>query len=691
MKKYIHAGWAGLFIINFISVFGLVFGSFGSVASAMMMVPDFPPACCSNVLFIPGVEGSRLYKSGLLSENQLWEPNRNGDVAKLYLDKNGKSIDQSIYTRDIINSTNYPAFNLDVYESFSRSMDAMVDDGDINSWEALPYDWRLDYKDIISDGVKINGDGATTSVIQTVKNLAASSLSGKVTIVAHSNGGLLTKVLIDELVKEGISDLVDNLILIAVPQLGTPQSIPAILHGYGQDLLNGDLLSHYVARALAENMPTAYNLLPSEKYISQNPGPLVSFDQSIDTISNLRKVYGDGISDQATLDSFLLGIADNRTKPNLADVLIPNVLNAELLSNAKIVHQNLDNWTAPSNVIVSQIVGWGLDTLTGFKYQKATVNICETLCQDKVILDHRPIFDFHGDGVVMKSSAEAMPVSAYYVNLSAINIAQNTNRAHGDMLETDAVRAMVKNIVTGQIDFLPDNVTTSLPSSTNKNALQISIHSPVILNLYDAIGNHTGPVANPDLNSDITFYETKIPNSYYQSFGEGVYAGINDSGSTTVSLQGSGVGSFTLEIKNVSEASTTQTIFEDVPVLPTTIATLDTSTASQKLIVDLNGDGKTDMVVAPNNAPQVFDPISYLQTMQTVIASFGLDQKIEKQIDKKIDNLVSLIKKSKISKVDKKIQTFFNSAKLTKKHKKITTDDQNTIIKMLNNLLDNIK
>jgi len=681
MKRYIHAGSAG-FIINFISVSVisvLGFGLFAPLVSAMALIPPIKTTCCSNVAFIPGLEGSRLYTAGVLSENQLWEPNRNADVEKLYMDTNGKSLDPSVYTKDIINATNYGLYDIDIYQSFSKSMDDLVSGSIINQWKALPYDWRQDYKDIMVNGVQ-SSDMSTSSLVNQIETLAANSRTGKVTLVAHSNGGLLAKRLISELDKEGKSNLIDNFIMIAVPQLGTPESIPAILHGYGQVLLDGILLNGSVARTLAKNMPTAYNLLPSTKYITQNDGPLITFDPSIDPISNLRKVYGDTISDQATLDNFLLGLSDGRLVSTSSDDWTPSVLNYDLLSSAQKVHQDLDNWLAPSNIAVSQIVGWGLDTVKGVVYKDKNVMVCSNVCVSKDVLDAQPVFDFHGDGIVMHQSAEAMSVPTYYVNLAGINSEQNTNRAHGDMLETNAIQELVKNIVTGQMSSLPENVTTTLPQINGLNRLDISVHSPVSLDLYDNLGNHTGPVADKDPNSDLDRYETKVPNSYYLPFGEGVYAGVNNSATTTISLHGTGVGSFTLQVNGST--------FEDLPVLPTTVATIQASAATTSaLTIDLNGDGKTDISVAPG---QNFDPIKYLQGMESVVSTFGLSKKVESRLDQKIENLITLIKKGKINRVEKKIQIYLKSAKLTKKHRKITADDQDTIITMLNNMLDNL-
>ena len=68
--------------------------------------------CFSNVLFLPGLQASRLYKEknilGAIVEDQLWEPNANSDVEALYLNVDGASKNSGIYTSDIIKETNTP-------------------------------------------------------------------------------------------------------------------------------------------------------------------------------------------------------------------------------------------------------------------------------------------------------------------------------------------------------------------------------------------------------------------------------------------------------------------------------------------------------------------------------------------------------------------------------------------------------
>src|SRR3989344_198050 len=141
----------------------------------------------SNVAFIPGLEGSRLYRqNGLGNEDELWVPTTNQDAEQLYMNDAGQSIDPNIYTRDIIDRTKYL---FPIYEDFINFMDTdMVGGGIIHEWRPLPYDWRL----------SVDQAAALPSMKQNIEELANSSDSGKVTIIAHSNGGLVAKLLLND-------------------------------------------------------------------------------------------------------------------------------------------------------------------------------------------------------------------------------------------------------------------------------------------------------------------------------------------------------------------------------------------------------------------------------------------------------------------------------------------------------------
>ena len=96
-----------------------------------------------------------------------------------------------------------------IYKSFISSMDKMKSDEIINDWKAISYDWRLSLEDLLNSGKEYSGNkifyagelGSTSDpyIISELRRLASSSATGEVVIIAHSNGGLLTKALTNKL------------------------------------------------------------------------------------------------------------------------------------------------------------------------------------------------------------------------------------------------------------------------------------------------------------------------------------------------------------------------------------------------------------------------------------------------------------------------------------------------------------
>ncbi|MEI6480635.1 MAG: hypothetical protein WCO12_03925 [bacterium] len=581
--------------------------------------------CCSNVVFIPGIESSRLYKKGLFSENQLWEPNRNADVEKLYLDKNGNSLDQNIYTRDILKRTNIMLGILDVnvYKTFTDTMDDLVNQNKINAWEALPYDWRYDINKIVADGVKLE-DGKVLNFVDEIIKSAGTSQTGKVTIVTHSNGGLVAKVLIDELKKRGLESLVDNLIMVAAPELGTPSAIAGLLHGDDQDIAGGFILKKTTARTLGENMMGAYNLLPGEKYFSKVLSPVVVFDSSIDKIKNYREKYGDTINSYPKLRDFILG-GDGRKEPEDTDTTEPNVLKSDLLNLAKLNHENIDDWTPPAGIKVTELAGWGIKTTSGIRYKTREECIENTtFCVKKTVLDREPILTEDGDKTVVSPSATDMGVDTYYLNMKSVGKYTKIKPNHANILESNSSVKFIENIILQSNKVLPDYITIEKPVSIDKT-LELMLHSPVSIDIYDEGGNHTGIVKNQNPDSDLQMVEENIPGSRYIEFGEGKYVYLDSGKAYTVKLQGLDIGTFTLEAKLLSPDGSTESesSFVDIPTSPKMqgeiiIASTTDSVSSTTIKIDVNQDSKTDINLSPG---QNFDSSVYSFAPVSIFAS----------------------------------------------------------------------
>src|SRR6185312_7912129 len=94
--------------------------------------------CCSSVLFLPGIEASRIYSPsrgplGLGGTTTIrgWEPLSNADVKSIYLNPNGSSINQYAFSGGPLDT----AYGIaDIYGSFMKFMDGLVAGGTIREW-----------------------------------------------------------------------------------------------------------------------------------------------------------------------------------------------------------------------------------------------------------------------------------------------------------------------------------------------------------------------------------------------------------------------------------------------------------------------------------------------------------------------------------------------------------------------------
>ncbi|NCA94436.1 MAG: hypothetical protein EOM84_04620, partial [Sphingobacteriia bacterium] len=321
----------------------------------------------SSVLFLPGIKASHLYKyDNDGDEDELWVPNWFGDdIEELKLNSNGKSINDVFVKNGGILETTIKG---DIYNSFIDDLKKMKAENTISDYNAFAYDWRQSVEDIVENGTPYENN-QIKQVLSEIDTLAQTSKSGKVTIVAHSNGGLVAKMIVKEIKDRGLENKVDKIILVGTPQMGTPIAILSFLYGYEESLPT--LLSQEDARELIENMPGAYGLLPSREYLSrlEDDEEIVEFSApNTERGKKFIEIYGNNIDSFEEFRNFLLGDADRRLKPEKDEIELENKLNTKLLDEAIAIHSELDNFSWPEEVKIIQIAGWGLDTIKGIEY-----------------------------------------------------------------------------------------------------------------------------------------------------------------------------------------------------------------------------------------------------------------------------------------------------------------------------------
>jgi Lecithin:cholesterol acyltransferase len=604
--------------------------------------------CSSSVMFFPGVMGSKLYDSN----GELWVSRSDAEQAKLLLDSGGKSVND-VFTKDDTQNISDEgetglvdeAFGSNIYNTFINNLRDWKADGTVSDYAFIPYDWRLSLDNIVTNGASTTAGALSYSsnqnfsesfILKKLEELQKNSESGKVTLIGHSNGGLVIKALVQKLkdTNSPLYDKIDKIILVAVPQVGTPDAVASLLHG--TSLGKGFVMRNERLRDLAKNMPTMYNLLPSNGYFSLidpnvSNDKLVSF-QNDPAFSAQLNQYGVYVSNSNELKNYILG-TDGRSSPSYSDTDKPSIGNSVLYDNAETAHNILDNWLPASTTKVIQVAGWGSETISGISYKK---------CYDHSIEGYHKCPKINnvvdGDGTVLVPSALWMSASnpnveRWWVNLKRDNTLSSIKREHRDITEVDNLNDFIKSEIKNEAWDDSENIVVSNTSSliSSGSYLHYTLHSPLSLGVYDNLGRYTG------LDLVTGGVKEEIPDSKYVVIGDTQFVSIPENTIGQVKLHGISDGSFTLDI----ERQTGNTIVDSVsiggvPSLAQTVASLDINPnlASTTLNIDNNGDGVYEKQISTNGKSEVvYDEvapeisITYSTTTKRIIFD-GVDQNL---------------------------------------------------------------
>ncbi len=596
-----------------------------------------PLKCCSSVIFIPGFEGSRLYAKGVLNtENQLWEPNRNADVEKLFMDVQGNSLTSDVYTKDIIDRSNITPFGIfdsDVYKGLIDRMNNLVASGTIKEFKIAPYDWRYSFAS--TSGKDISLQNSTYSIIDEIKRIASSSITKKVTLIGHSGGGLVIKELIKNIGSSSL--LIDNLILVASPQIGSNSAVTGLLYGDNQSIGGGIILSKETAKNLGKNIPSAYDLLPQQGLTNES---IIKFDTSVASKTDLIKKFGTSVTYE-NLDKFITHISESDTEAG--DVNKTNLFESRNRFNL------IKDLVLPSNINIFQIAAYGIDTIKDITY-KMIKNCVKDLygpCISYSFLDHIPSFQTSGDGTVSIKSALALSSTDFFVNLGRFNEENNKNFSHVNIMSAPIIGDILSYLVNKiTAPFISDYVytvgtstyqsfQTQVENYDSKKVLEISVHSPVNLMITDSLGRKTGMYKIP--NSDLNRIVEQIPNSSYKEIGEGKYVYLPDRSGFKVDLDAYDYGSFSLNIEHKkyetgvlgTDTSLPSFSFNNIPITSSSSATLNLlNELGPVLELDINGDNISDEIIPANSLKDI-------QLSTSTLSKISIKQKL-------ILNLVNL-------------------------------------------------
>ena len=590
----------------------------------------------SNIMFIPGIMGSRLFENGA----EIWPSSSESDQNKLIMDSNGNSVyalkvKANMKNGDAITES---ILSKDIYKSLVADLNEIKNNRSINDFSIIPYDWRLSTSDIVKRGATtsdgyISFTGAeniqTSYIIRELEKLANNSQTGKVTIIAHSYGGLVTKELLKTLESNNTTlfNKIDKIIFVAVPQYGTPDAIVSLLHGKSLSKSGYIYLDARQLRKIGKNIPSIYNLIPNSRFF-EDVNPVINFkiDKDIRTIFlglnsknnekyflNLAKerdtfvnFYGDTINTYQELKDYLIGV-DGRSI--LDDSIIdfgnnlksPQVLNNTLLQNAINTHQRLINTNLPTNAKLYQIAGWGIPTYAGIEYNKiyscTNFNYITGLCNDVrfegVYINPKNLLN--GDETVLTGTAQAMSgdnVKNYWVDMYKYNEDKSPDSEHSSITEIPTLRSFLKNLLRNNesTEQYISNREPSVPDDVKFTTY--GVHSPSYITAIDDAGNITG------YSTSTGEYLENIPGSYYREIGEDKSIIIPEGVNYKMIFTGYASGSVSIE-RGISSGDTiTQnSIIQDIQFGTNTIAQLTDNNSinmSIPLTIDNDGNGTID-------------------------------------------------------------------------------------------------
>ncbi len=517
------------------------------------------------VIIIPGILSSYLNKNNYTHE-EVWL-----NLEKALLSRNDNYLDDLLMTEfgepdmtktlvlptDIFRKIKVTSF---VEEDFFDGLIKELEEGGYKEGEDLfvfPYDWRLDIRDIV--------DNSYTSLNKSLKDMIDEILektgSEKIDIVAHSMGGLISKYYIKNYGQDKVDDFID----ITTPHLGSPDALKILMSGddMGIGAKGLSFLNKNKVKEISQNMPSVYQLLPSQSYFSTS---LPDYNYYIDDLDDYD---------------------DNNIKGRLSFEESNNFIkntgrNSYVMDRSVNIHDEIDSFNSEDyGVETYNVVGCGIPT----------VGKIFTLGKQN---ESDPEFDIayiNGDGTVPQRSAEALvSKNTYY----------KTGIKHPIISSSDGVKELVFSLLENNIESFDyssfNTISTTSDNCKLPNGTTLSFHSPVDVHIYDELGNHTGP----DINGDI---ENGIDEISYNIFENNKFVFLPEGKEYEIKLQATDIGSFSSHIKKIEEGGIVSTsYFSTIPLNSTsTKANVIIKDDIQTIELDKNGDGLIEQIIKPSS------------------------------------------------------------------------------------------
>lgn len=325
-----------------------------------------------------------------------------GDPYKLQFDSTGKPRQDTV-SKDLVAVKFYDVPVITDITDLSRFLEKKGFTPDLELFEFV-YDFRF--------SVLYNA----SKLAEFIKLIKKDTKTEKVDIVAHSMGGLIAKAYFLEKVN---AENVRKLIFVGTPHLGAPKVLKTLRYG---DDLGIPVIDGCKLKRASRNMPGMYNMLPGKKYFEFRNGYFSDEDD----------VDGNSIRGLLNYEQTLFNLKNGKEtkcllKPDIdvasydKEIQIDH-LNSTLIDEHLVkFHDKLDNWEKPADVMVFNIVGYGLPTMSTIKESAGKLS-----------------FDYttEGDATVPLWSAESVPSDyIYFVNLKKLRCDHASMIGHDKLMQ----------------------------------------------------------------------------------------------------------------------------------------------------------------------------------------------------------------------------------------------------------------
>ncbi len=436
------------------------------------------------------------------------------------------------------------------------------------------YDWRYGVSGKYPSG------STTVDLLKTkINEIISQTGSTKIDIIAHSTGGLLVKKYVMD---NPASHHLNKVVMVGVPNLGAPKAVKVLLEGDGFGVFG---LNDSEMKKLAKNMPVIYDLAPNRIFFDTKGSFVKIVEQKFLGSSNTKDLNYD------------------ESKTFLIE---GHGLNETAYNNAQNLHTNqfIDFDLRTAGVDVYNLVGCKSATIG-----QVVERQYENFKGDKSINYDSPK-EISGDETVPFESADSLKVDdnkEFYAK----------KFKHSGLLSANGTRQLITNLITGSSLDIGNKIITKQQLSNDVSQCeikgkQIKILSPLDIEVFDQKGNRLGFGEDGSLQKD-------IPGADFNVFGDHKFVFLpEDEGETyTISLKGTGSGSFTLGITEIDgEQILGSENFVNLTVSTSTIGTLDIYAEQPTLKLDTDGNGSVDQTFLPtsvldaNQSQDLLPPVS---------------------------------------------------------------------------------